>query len=140
PDARVLDAVDANRIDTLADAGQRDRQRVHREARVDARSNDRDLGLLRQLVQGARVFQVRAVRIGELFGRRHDRDLEFQNRFHLRHDLPQRRLRAEDDDVGLRGLNCLAGIVRYLDAESAAYASNLPKVASGFGGVDVDAA
>ena len=31
--ARVLDAIDADAVDPLADAGQRDRQRVHREAR-----------------------------------------------------------------------------------------------------------
>ena len=33
PRARVLDAIDADAVDALADAGQRDRQRIHREAR-----------------------------------------------------------------------------------------------------------
>ena len=53
-DARVLDAVDADRLDPLADAGQRDRQRVHHEAGVDAGAEHRDLRLLRQL-RGSRA-------------------------------------------------------------------------------------
>ncbi len=40
-DARVLDAVHGDAIDALADGGQRDRQRVHREAGVDAGAEHR---------------------------------------------------------------------------------------------------
>ena len=49
-DARVLDPIDADRVHPLADAGQRDRQRVHREPRVHAGAEHRHLRLLRQLV------------------------------------------------------------------------------------------
>ena len=43
-------AVDVDRVDALADAGQRDRQRVHHEAGIDAGAEHRDLGLLGERV------------------------------------------------------------------------------------------
>ena len=63
PDPGVLDAVDVHRLHRLADAGQHDRQGVHREAGVDAGAEDGDLALLRQLVDRAREARRRA-RVG----------------------------------------------------------------------------
>ena len=72
-DARVLHAVDDDAIDALADRRQRDRQRVHREAGVDAGAEHRDLRLLRQRVNLPRLADVRVAGIRQLLGRRDDR-------------------------------------------------------------------
>ena len=91
-------------------------------------------------VDGARVFHVGARRIGELLGRRDDRDLQLEDLLHLREDLLQRRQRAEDDDVGLGGLDRLLRVGRNLDAQRAADAGDLAEIASGLGRIDVDGA
>ena len=55
-DARVLHAIDADRLHAFAHAGQRDRQRVHHEPRVHARAEHRNLGFFRELHGWPRAY------------------------------------------------------------------------------------
>src|SRR5581483_8759225 len=139
-DSGVLDAIDEDAIDALAHRRERDRQRVHREAGVDAGAEHGDSRLLRHRVDRARLPDVRVARIRELLGGRHDRRLRFQDRLDLRHHLLDRRARAEDDDVGLSFLQRLRGVARHLHVQPARQADDVAEIAIHFGRIDVDRA
>ena len=133
-------AIDADRVDPLADAGQRDRQRVHREARVHAGAEHRHLRLLRQLVDRcARSAGWRRTDTPAPRSSRRSAILSFRIASICGMHLLQRRLRAQHDDVGLRRLDGLPRIVRYLDAQLPADAGDVAEIAADLGRIDVDA-
>ena len=87
-------------IDALADGGQRDRQRVHREAGVDAGAEHRDLRLLRQRVNSAaRAGCACSPDTTAPRSSRRSARLRLQHRLDLRHHLLDRRAGAQHDDV-----------------------------------------
>ena len=137
PDARVLDPVDPNRIHSLADAGQRDRQRIHHETRVDAGADDRRLRLPRQPIELPGELHVRAGRICQLFRRRDDRNPRLEDGLHLGHHPLERRAGAQHDDVRLRPSQGLPRVRGHLDLQSASDAGDLAEIAADFRGIDV---
>ena len=139
-DARVLDAFDLDRLDALADAGQHDRQRVHDEAGIHAGPEHGHLRLLRHRVHRARVAHVALRGIGQLLGRRDDRHPELQDRLDLGEHALHRRAGAQHDDVRLRRLDRLPGIVRNLDLERPADGRRPRRDRARLGRVDVDGA
>src|SRR5262249_48227174 len=107
---------------------------------VDARAEDRDLRFFRQRVDLPRLPDVRVARIREFFGRRHDRGLRFENRVDLRQHLPDRRTRAQHDDVRLRLFQRAPGLARYLHAHPLRQPDDVAEIAPDFGGIDIDGA
>ncbi len=138
--ARILDAIHADRIHALADAGQRDRQRIHDESRVDAGTEHGHAGLLRQLMHRTRVAHVRLRRIRQLLCRRHDGHLELEDRFDLRQHLLQRRAGAQHGHVGLAGLDGLLDVVDDLHLQRAADTRHLAEISANLGRIDIDRA
>ena len=138
--ARVLDAVHRDAVHPLAGRHQRDRQRVHHEARVDAGAEHGHLGLLRPGVYLTRLTDVRVARVGQFLGRRDDRHPGFEHCLDLRHHQLHRRAGAEDHDVRLQLLQRRRGIAPDLHADAVRQPDDVAKVAAGFGGIGVDPA
>ena len=72
-DARILDAVDGDPVDALADAGERDGEGVHDEAGVHAGAEHRDLWPSSPRHRWRRQPTLVVPRVGELLGGRDDR-------------------------------------------------------------------
>ena len=83
-DARVLDAVDLDRVDTFAHAGEEDGQRVHDEPGIHPGTENGHLGSPRRLVHPFREPAVRPHRVRQLLGRRNDGHAGPQGRLYLR--------------------------------------------------------
>src|SRR5579871_1844305 len=139
-DARVLHAVDDDAVDALADGGQRDRQRVHREAGIDAGSEHGHFRFLRQRVNRARLPDMRVAGIRQLLRRRDDGRLRLEDRLDLRHHFPDRRAGAKDHDVRLRFLERLRGIARHRDVQPLRQPDDVAEIAVDLRGIDVDGA
>src|SRR6185369_12082323 len=138
--ARVLHARHAHAVHTTARGGQRDGDRVHDEAWVDAGAEHGHLGLLRPRVDLAGLPDMRVPGIRELFTRLDDRHLGFEDALDLRHHRLDRRARAQEDDVRFELLERLHRVGFDLDADSALETGDITDVAPDFRGVDVDRA
>src|SRR6266508_4542760 len=137
---RVLNAVHGDAIHALADGGERDRQRIHREPGVHAGAEHADFRLLRHRVNLPRQPNVRVTGVRQLLGGRHDRGLRFEDRFNLRHHLLDRRARAEDHHISLGGFQCLGRIGGHLHAKALRQTDHVAQVAADLDGIDVDGA
>ena len=104
PDSCVLHPAYLDAVDTLAHRAQRNRQRIHREARIDASPENRHLGFPGRFVDALGHVPIRLLRIRRLLCRRDDRHAVLEHFQQLGKHALERRARAQHRDIGFRSL------------------------------------